>query len=206
MALCSSRSIRLGISTVCIRNRRLVHSAYRHAVHPTALNPRPKWRSRAPHLGTLLEATRREVACMLGLSEVASRIVQSTIRTMSVECEKVGGVNLAQGVCDTEVPGGGAAGGRSRNRGGIQPIHARRRHRSPARGDRQEIAAAERNRGRSGNRNSRHLGSDRRIRFGLPRAVEPGRRSHSVRTVLRLSLRDAGGPILQAGAGVAGSA
>ena len=41
---------------------------------------------------------------MLGLSEVASRIVQSTIRTMSVECEKVGGINLAQGVCDTEVP------------------------------------------------------------------------------------------------------
>ena len=41
---------------------------------------------------------------MLGLSEVASRIAQSTIRTMSVECEKVGGVNLAQGVCDTEVP------------------------------------------------------------------------------------------------------
>jgi aminotransferase len=42
---------------------------------------------------------------MLGLSDVANRIVQSTIRTMSVECEKVGGVNLAQGVCDTEVPG-----------------------------------------------------------------------------------------------------
>ena len=41
---------------------------------------------------------------MLGLSDIASRIVQSTIRTMSVECEKVGGVNLAQGVCDTEVP------------------------------------------------------------------------------------------------------
>jgi aminotransferase len=41
---------------------------------------------------------------MLGLSEVASRIEQSTIRSMSVECEKVGGVNLAQGVCDTEVP------------------------------------------------------------------------------------------------------
>jgi len=41
---------------------------------------------------------------MLGLSDVASRIVQSTIRTMSVECEKIGGVNLAQGVCDTEVP------------------------------------------------------------------------------------------------------
>ena len=41
---------------------------------------------------------------MLGLSEIAGRIVQSSIRTMSVECEKVGGVNLAQGVCDTEVP------------------------------------------------------------------------------------------------------
>src|SRR5208337_4811698 len=41
---------------------------------------------------------------MLGLSDIASRIAQSTIRTMSVECEKVGGINLAQGVCDTEVP------------------------------------------------------------------------------------------------------
>src|SRR5271169_6391250 len=41
---------------------------------------------------------------MLGLSDIASRIEQSTIRTMSVECEKAGGVNLAQGVCDTEVP------------------------------------------------------------------------------------------------------
>ena len=41
---------------------------------------------------------------MLGLSNIASRIVQSSIRTMSVECEKVGGVNLAQWVCDTEAP------------------------------------------------------------------------------------------------------
>jgi aminotransferase len=41
---------------------------------------------------------------LLGLSNIAGRIVQSTIRTMSVECEKVGGVNLAQGVCDTEAP------------------------------------------------------------------------------------------------------
>lgn len=41
---------------------------------------------------------------MLGLSEIASHIVQSNIRTMSVECDRVGGVNLAQGVCDTEVP------------------------------------------------------------------------------------------------------
>lgn len=41
---------------------------------------------------------------MLGLSKSAGQIVQSSIRTMSVECEKAGGVNLAQGVCDTEVP------------------------------------------------------------------------------------------------------
>jgi aminotransferase len=38
------------------------------------------------------------------LSEIASNIVQSEIRVMSVECEKVQGVNLAQGICDTEVP------------------------------------------------------------------------------------------------------
>src|ERR1700755_2349515 len=38
------------------------------------------------------------------LSEVSPRIVQSEIRSMTVECDRVGGVNLAQGVCDTEVP------------------------------------------------------------------------------------------------------
>src|SRR5947208_6273024 len=41
---------------------------------------------------------------MVGVSRHASRIAQSEIRIMSVECEKVRGVNLAQGVCDTEVP------------------------------------------------------------------------------------------------------
>ncbi len=41
---------------------------------------------------------------MLGLSDIASHIVQSSIRAMSVECDKAGGINLAQGVCDTEVP------------------------------------------------------------------------------------------------------
>jgi aminotransferase len=40
----------------------------------------------------------------LGLSELAPRVVQSEIRAMSVECDRIGGVNLAQGVCDTEVP------------------------------------------------------------------------------------------------------
>lgn len=40
----------------------------------------------------------------LGLSELAPRLVQSEIRAMSVESDRVGGINLAQGVCDTEVP------------------------------------------------------------------------------------------------------
>ena len=40
----------------------------------------------------------------LSLSEKASGIVQSEIRTMSIECEKLSGINLSQGVCDTEVP------------------------------------------------------------------------------------------------------
>jgi aminotransferase len=38
------------------------------------------------------------------LSDIAPHIVQSEIRSMSVECERVGGINLAQGVCDTDLP------------------------------------------------------------------------------------------------------
>src|SRR5271154_5308720 len=46
-----------------------------------------------------------EVASVrLGLSELAPRVVQSEIRAMTQECDRLGGVNLAQGVCDTEVP------------------------------------------------------------------------------------------------------
>src|SRR5712691_10982730 len=40
----------------------------------------------------------------LSLSQRATRTVQSEIRAMSIACEKVKGINLAQGVCDTEVP------------------------------------------------------------------------------------------------------
>jgi aminotransferase len=40
----------------------------------------------------------------LSLSKRSSRIEQAEIRAMSIECEKVGGINLAQGVCDTQVP------------------------------------------------------------------------------------------------------
>lgn len=46
----------------------------------------------------------RAVAEKLRLSEIAPGMVQSEIRAMTMECDGVGGVNLAQGVCDTEVP------------------------------------------------------------------------------------------------------
>ena len=41
---------------------------------------------------------------MLSLSNRAGHIVQAEIRAMTIECEKVEGINLAQGVCDTEIP------------------------------------------------------------------------------------------------------
>jgi aminotransferase len=46
----------------------------------------------------------------LGLSDLAPGTVQSEIRAMTQECERIGGVNLAQGVCDTEVPAAVAEG------------------------------------------------------------------------------------------------
>jgi aminotransferase len=43
-------------------------------------------------------------ATPLHLSQLAPRTVQSEIRAMTVACNDVGGVNLAQGVCDTDPP------------------------------------------------------------------------------------------------------
>ena len=40
----------------------------------------------------------------LALSELAPGAMQSEIRAMSTECDRIGGINLAQGVCDTPVP------------------------------------------------------------------------------------------------------
>src|ERR1700722_1434799 len=40
----------------------------------------------------------------LRLSKRSSFIVQSEIRNMSIECERVGGINLSQGICDTPIP------------------------------------------------------------------------------------------------------
>jgi aminotransferase len=43
-------------------------------------------------------------ASRLALSQLAPGTVQSEIRAMSTACEQMGGINLAQGVCDTPVP------------------------------------------------------------------------------------------------------
>ncbi|MBU2540181.1 pyridoxal phosphate-dependent aminotransferase [Patescibacteria group bacterium] len=40
----------------------------------------------------------------LSISDRSKKIVQSEIRNMSIECVKVGGINLSQGFCDLEVP------------------------------------------------------------------------------------------------------
>ena len=52
----------------------------------------------------------RAVAEKLRLSQIAPGLVQSEIRAMTVACDLAGGVNLAQGVCDTELPAPVAAG------------------------------------------------------------------------------------------------
>jgi aminotransferase len=40
----------------------------------------------------------------LALSELAPGAMQSEIRAMTTACDRIGGINLAQGVCDTPVP------------------------------------------------------------------------------------------------------
>jgi aminotransferase len=40
----------------------------------------------------------------LSTSRLSKVISQSEIRNMSVECERVGGINLSQGICDVELP------------------------------------------------------------------------------------------------------
>ena len=41
----------------------------------------------------------------LALSALAPQTLQSEIRAMTTECDRMGGINMAQGVCDTPVPG-----------------------------------------------------------------------------------------------------
>lgn len=49
-------------------------------------------------------ATHPHTASRLALSELAPGAMQSEIRAMTTECDRIGGINLAQGVCDTPVP------------------------------------------------------------------------------------------------------
>jgi aminotransferase len=44
------------------------------------------------------------VESRLNVSRLSPEVMQSPIRAMSVECEQMGGVNLAQGICDTPIP------------------------------------------------------------------------------------------------------
>jgi aminotransferase len=45
-----------------------------------------------------------ETASRLALSALVPETLQSEIRAMTTECDRIGGINLAQGVCDTPVP------------------------------------------------------------------------------------------------------
>lgn len=38
------------------------------------------------------------------ISNRTAKLIQSDIRTMSIECEKIGAINLSQGMCDLEIP------------------------------------------------------------------------------------------------------
>jgi aminotransferase len=49
-------------------------------------------------------ATHPQTQSRLALSELAPGVMQSEIRAMTTECDRIGGINLAQGVCDTPVP------------------------------------------------------------------------------------------------------
>ncbi|HWT66152.1 MAG TPA: aminotransferase class I/II-fold pyridoxal phosphate-dependent enzyme [Terracidiphilus sp.] len=50
------------------------------------------------------QASAAAASSRLRLSELAPGALQSEIRAMSVECDRMGGINLAQGICDTPVP------------------------------------------------------------------------------------------------------
>jgi aminotransferase len=52
--------------------------------------------------GSVADFTENGMA--LQLSKRHEWVLQSEIRNMSIECDRLGGINLSQGVCDTEVP------------------------------------------------------------------------------------------------------
>jgi aminotransferase len=55
--------------------------------------------------GTVTQASSSSASnSRLALSDLAPHTFQSEIRAMTTECDRIGGINLAQGVCDTTVP------------------------------------------------------------------------------------------------------
>ena len=59
----------------------------------------------------------------LKLSKRHEWVVQSEIRNMSIECDRVQGINLSQGVCDLEVPAVVRQGAQAAMDAGHQHLH-----------------------------------------------------------------------------------
>jgi aminotransferase len=70
------------------------------------LTPICNWRrrSKAIDCNPMPTITTLPGSSSLTLSDLSANAMQSEIRTMTVECDRIHGINLAQGVCDTEVP------------------------------------------------------------------------------------------------------
>ena len=81
-----------------------------------------------------------QASSRLALSQLASGALQSEIRAMSVECDRIGGINLAQGICDTPVPAVVEEDSNPGHPRRQQHLYALRRHRPPAQGNRRQAA------------------------------------------------------------------
>ena len=122
----------------------------------------------------------------LHLSDLAPSTIQSEIRAMSVACDAIGGVNLAQGVCDTD-----ASAHRRRRRPARHPrrpqhLHPPRRHRPPAPRHRRPARPHPRHLGRPRPRDPHHLRRHRSLPGSGLRHPQPRRRSPPLRALLRL--------------------
>src|SRR3972149_5146922 len=63
-----------------------------------------KWIMLSKLCAPFMESKLTEGDMKLKLSDRHEWVIQSEIRNMSIECDRVGGLNLSQGVCDLEVP------------------------------------------------------------------------------------------------------
>jgi aminotransferase len=120
------------------------------------------------------------------LSYRSQHIAQSEIRAMSIECENANGINLAQGVCDTEIP---LAVRRAAQKAIDEGPNSYTRFDGIAE-IRQAISQKMReyngNHRRSRKRDRRQRGFHRGLLLCMPGPLKPGRRGHPLRAVLRL--------------------